>query len=69
MCIDVLLGLMCDVALARVCMYVCMYVCVCVCVMSTDNDIGVKGATALSQCLPHLTQLTHLNLSSECVHC
>ena len=36
--------------------------------MSTGNNIGDEGVNALSQCLPHLTQLTHLGLSSECVH-
>ena len=35
--------------------------------MSTGNNIGVEGAKALSQCLPHLPQLTHLDLSRECV--
>ena len=56
MCIDVLFGdvshLMCDVL---------MYV-------STDNNIGVEGVKVLSQCLSHLSQLTHLDLSGECVH-
>ena len=36
--------------------------------VSIDNSIGDEGASALSQCLPHLTQLTHLYLSGECVH-
>ena len=34
----------------------------------TDNSIGIEGAKALSQCLSHLTKLSHLNLSCECVH-
>ena len=33
--------------------------------LSTDNNIGDDGATLLSKSLSHLTQLTHLNLSSE----
>ena len=40
---------------------------VCACV-STGNDIGDEGAKALSQCMTHLTQLTHLDLSGECAH-
>ena len=36
--------------------------------MSTVNKIGDEGAKSLSQFLPHLTQLTELNLSGECVH-
>ena len=35
--------------------------------VSTVNKIGVKGAKALGQCLPYLAQLTHLDLSGECV--
>ena len=35
--------------------------------MSTDNDIRVEGATALSQCLQHVPHLNQLNLSSECI--
>ena len=34
--------------------------------MSTVNDIGVEGASALSQCLQHVPQLNQLNLSCEC---
>ena len=37
-------------------------------VVSTGNNIGNEGAKSLSQCLSHLTQLTHLYLSGECVH-
>ena len=32
----------------------------------TGNDIEIEGAKALSQCLTHLTQLTHLDLRCEC---
>ena len=35
--------------------------------VSTVNNIGSGGARVLSQCLRHLTQLTHLDLSGECV--
>ena len=38
------------------------------CDVCTDNYIGDEGSNALSHCLTHLTQLTHLNLSSECVN-
>ena len=41
---------------------------VCNVCVSIVNKIGYEGTKALSQCLPHLTQLTYLNLSSECVH-
>ena len=34
--------------------------------VSTGNYIGVEGATALSQCLLHVPQLTQLNLCGEC---
>ena len=37
-----------------------------VCV-STVNNIRAEGVKALSQCLTYLTQLTHLDLSRECV--
>ena len=33
--------------------------------VSTDNDIGVDGVRALSQCLQHVPHLTQLNLSGE----
>ena len=33
--------------------------------MSAENEIGDSGVIALSQSLPHLTQLTELNLSGE----
>ena len=36
--------------------------------VSTGNHFGIKGADSLSQCLTHMTQLTHLNLSGECAH-
>ena len=39
-----------------------------VCDMSTVNKIGDEGTRVLSQCLTHLTQLAHLDLSGECVH-
>ena len=44
--------------------------CVMICKMceSVDNKIEDEGAKALSQCIPHLAQLTHLDLSRECVH-
>ena len=55
-CIDVLLD-------------VCDAITICdMCDVITDNKIGYKGAKALSQCLPHLTQLTHFYLRGECVH-
>ena len=38
------------------------------CDVSTVNKIGSGGVRVLSQCLSHLTQLTHLDLSGECVH-
>ena len=41
---------------------------VCVMYVSTGNKIGNDGAKTLSQCLTHLPQLAHLDLSSECVH-
>ena len=34
--------------------------------MSTDNNIGVEGARALSQCLQHVPHLIQLDLSGEC---
>ena len=33
--------------------------------VSTDNFIGDKGAKVLSQCLTHLTKLSHLDLGCE----
>ena len=51
----VLLGVEC-------CLIGVSIVCVCLC---TANNIGVVGAVALSQCLPHLTQLTQLDLRGE----
>ena len=65
--------------LGRECMYYCVTWCVwyvmCVtwcdvmwCDVVTDNNIECEGANALSQCLPHLTQLTYLDLRRKCVH-
>ena len=36
--------------------------------VSIVSYIGYEGASALSRSLTHLTQLTHLDLSGECVH-
>ena len=54
---------MCIVVLLDVCCVMCVKSHRCV---STGNKIGVEGTKALSQCLTHLTQLTHLDLSCEC---
>ena len=59
--------------IVSVCILVCYLWCVMRCdvcdvwCVSTDNEIGDEGSKALSQCLPQLTQLTHLDLSCECV--
>ena len=57
--------------LCVICHVMCRHtlMCLCVCV-STGNKIGDDGAKALSQCLPHLTQLSQLHLNGKwCILC
>ena len=60
-----------------VCALMCYLMCYMMCLMwyhidvmcvSTGNGIEYKGAIALSQSLPNLTQLTHFDLSCECMY-